>query len=165
MKLNNKGMTLVELIISVALISVVVGFLFKVVLDVKYEKDNPGYASNNQINRAEIIKTIQSELLAYGLNEVSVDSSKNNLEFILTNGNKITFDITSNNKKLVYKNEYKNKTKTWTVKDSGYKYTDIIYEDLALCYVKVIIGISDNINEDKLIDDIEILAKYSNCEY
>ena len=50
MKLNNKGMTLVELLISIALIGIVLTFLFQMLNDLHLETENNNYAYNNQIN-------------------------------------------------------------------------------------------------------------------
>ena len=55
--LNNKGMSLMEILVSIILISVVLVFLFELLIDLKNESKNNDYASNNQINRMEIIYT------------------------------------------------------------------------------------------------------------
>lgn len=72
---NKKGITLVELIISVALISIVVLFLFQLFLDVRYSDRKVDYARNNQQERAIILKTIQDDFLDYGLIGLSDTSS------------------------------------------------------------------------------------------
>ena len=72
---NKKGITLVELIISVALISIVVLFLFQLFLDVRYSDRKVDYARNNQQERAIILKTVQDDFLDYGLIGLSDTSS------------------------------------------------------------------------------------------
>lgn len=64
MKLNNKGTSLIELIVSVALISVVLLFMFKLLLDVNNEITNNTFAKDNQVVRAEVIRTIENDLNA-----------------------------------------------------------------------------------------------------
>lgn len=65
--MKNKGITLVELIISISLISVVVIFIFQLLVDVRYNNNKTDYARENQQKRALIIKTIQDDFLDYGL--------------------------------------------------------------------------------------------------
>lgn len=60
MKLNNKGLSIVELIISIALISIVMVFMYRLITDVTFEKDNDYFASLNQDQRVEIIDTVQA---------------------------------------------------------------------------------------------------------
>ena len=58
MKLNNKGVTVIELIISVALVSVVMLFLYQMLSDITYDKENEFFASGNQVQRIEIANAI-----------------------------------------------------------------------------------------------------------
>ena len=59
-KLNNKGLTLIELIVSVALMSVVMLFLYRLLSNVTYDKDNEYFASQNQEQRIEIVDYIET---------------------------------------------------------------------------------------------------------
>ena len=45
---NNKGITLVELIVSIALISIVIMFLFRLLVDVRYNENNMDFNRKNQ---------------------------------------------------------------------------------------------------------------------
>ena len=47
--LNKKGSSLLELIISIALISVVMGFLVKLLVDLNNKDTNSDFAINNQV--------------------------------------------------------------------------------------------------------------------
>ena len=71
MKLNNKGTSLIELIVSVALISVVLIFMFKLLLDVNNEITNNTFAKDNQVVRAEVIRMIENDLNANILTGIS----------------------------------------------------------------------------------------------
>lgn len=62
MKLNKKGMTLVEIIISIALISIVLVFLFSLLVDVKDINDEASINSDYLINKALILKNIEEDL-------------------------------------------------------------------------------------------------------
>ena len=60
---NNHGITLIELVISIALISIVIMFLFRLVVDVRYGDNNTDFNRENQQTRAIIIKTVQQDFL------------------------------------------------------------------------------------------------------
>lgn len=60
---NNKGITLIELIVSIALITIVIMFLFRLMVDVQYSENNTDFNRANQQTRAIIIKTIQQDFL------------------------------------------------------------------------------------------------------
>ena len=54
-----KGFTIIEIIISVALISVVMLFLFQLLTDVEFEATHPTYARENQVVRASVMRSVQ----------------------------------------------------------------------------------------------------------
>lgn len=85
MKLNKKGISLMELLVSIILISIVLVFLFQILTDLKDETSNNDYAYSNQVNRMEIIKTIEDDLTKYDL--IGVKDETYELGYI-----KITFD-------------------------------------------------------------------------
>ena len=78
--LNKKGVTLAEVIISIALISVVLVFMVKLLIELNNAETNTTYAGGNQIVRAEILRTINNDLLNKTLVNVSDNNSnKDNL--------------------------------------------------------------------------------------
>lgn len=87
--MNKKGFTMTELIVSIAIIAVVMIFLVNLLVDIKYDKTNELYDTKNQINRAEIIKTIQNDLDGKVITGITdTGSSSNNLVVnIITNDN------------------------------------------------------------------------------
>lgn len=60
MKLNKKGMTLIEIIVSVCMLSTIMIFMYNLLAQVSYEKDNEFFASRNQEQRIEIISYIEN---------------------------------------------------------------------------------------------------------
>lgn len=66
MKLNNKGVTLVEIIISVALISIVLIFLFSLLIQVNNENSDNEVKSSYLVNQSTFIKQIEEDFLDYG---------------------------------------------------------------------------------------------------
>ena len=80
MKLNNKGVTIIELIVSIALISVVMLFMYRLLADVTFQKDNDYFASVNQEQRIEIIDKLETHL-----------SSNSNIKSVTVSGRNIYF--------------------------------------------------------------------------
>lgn len=62
MKLNNNGITLTEIIISIALISIVLIFLFSLLVTVNDINDESEVNSTYLINKSLILKNIESDL-------------------------------------------------------------------------------------------------------
>ena len=123
--MNKKGFTMTELIVSIAIIAVVMIFLVNLLVDIRYDKKNELYDTKNQINRAEIIKTIQNDLdgkIIKDITDTEIDSTdtgsdSNNLVVnIITDDNSnhiIKADsnhiyYTSNNKKTKWSLEKNN---------------------------------------------------------
>jgi len=80
--MNQKGITLVEVIISVGLISVVMLFLFNVLQDMQFEDAHASYAKDNQLNRAIILKNVQDDFADYKLNNVQIQNIADGREII-----------------------------------------------------------------------------------
>lgn len=174
MKLNNRGISLMELLVSIILISIVLVFLFQILTDLKDETSNNDYAYNNQINRMEIIKTIEDDLTKYDL--IGIKDETEDLGYI-----KITFDyhpeesnlqsslmIKRNNDKdvVTYTNVLGEKN-SWTMQtaeiDKCYEFTYYKDDSSKKHYLKIQIPIyskpyheDNNDKKNNPVDDIEI---------
>ena len=62
MKLNNKGITLTELLITIVLVGIVLLFLFQLLIDIKGETETNTFAYNNQYNRTESLYKIEEDI-------------------------------------------------------------------------------------------------------
>lgn len=71
MKNNNKGMTLVEVIICITLISIVAIFLFNILASVNKQNKKSQTQSNLLINQALIIQAIETDFIDYQLENIS----------------------------------------------------------------------------------------------
>lgn len=121
-KMNNKGSTLLELIISIALISVILVFMVRLLVDLNDSETNNKYAKKNQVIRAEILRTIENDLQNKILTDIRDNSTTSNL--IITfkfDGNKES-NINVLKDKLTYKNT-DGKTRTWTLKEGYFNIT------------------------------------------
>ena len=92
-KLNKNGFTLVELIVSVALISVLLLFMYSLLANITFENDDDFIATKNQSLRIDIIKTIENNIL----NNPDITSFKvcnsNKMDFYYRNGATIRLKI------------------------------------------------------------------------
>lgn len=79
MKLNKKGMSLMELLVTIVLIGIVLTFIFQLLVDLKNERETNNFANNNQLNRIEIIQTIGNDLNNYTLQSITNASADGNL--------------------------------------------------------------------------------------
>ncbi len=104
--LNKKGMTLVEIIVSIGLISIVMIYLFNLLIDIQYESNHPSYAKDNMITRATIIKTIQKDLLDNELYKIDTFHVNNSVMFtFLTKENTIFGNMTVTENSITYNDE------------------------------------------------------------
>lgn len=92
--MDKKGFTMTELMVSIAIIAVVMVFLVKMLIDVRYDNRNELYDTKNQINRAEIIKTIQNDLDENVITSINDSGSADNN--LVININAININTNSN---------------------------------------------------------------------
>ncbi len=104
--LNKKGMTLLEIVISIALISVVMLFLFSLLNDIQYESKHTSYAKDFLVSRATIIKDVEEDILNNNITnvmQVNVDANKTTLNFFVgSDPSNMNLEVES--KKITYKN-------------------------------------------------------------
>ncbi len=175
MKLNKKGISLIELLVSIILISIVLIFLIQILSDLKDETSNNDYAYNNQINRTEILKTIEDDLTKYDL--IGISDETEELGYI-----KITFDYHPQESNLqssliIKKNEDKDivtytnilgEKSSWTMSNAEISncYTFTYFNDSSSAekhYFKINIPIynkpyheDNNEKKNNPVDDLEI---------
>lgn len=120
MKLNNKGVTIIELLVSVALVSVVLMFLYNLLSNVTFEKTTDFIASTNQANRIDIITTIENDLILD--NDVELVESQTTSRKVVMKGKNGQYQIVITDDTLKYsvKGVLQN---TWKIK--GGKFEDI----------------------------------------
>lgn len=130
-KINKRGSTLLELVISIALISIILVFLMRLLVDLNNTETNNVYAKDNQINRAEILRMIENDLNSNTITNIdSTGSTSNNLKIKFTFKNNKTSIIDATENKFTYKSS-SNSTRNWTI-DGGKIYTkkaNVSYSD------------------------------------
>lgn len=71
MNKKNSGMTIVEIIISLAIISIVIVLLFALLMSVRNEDASNAVKSNFVINQSSFIKAIEEDLVNYGVKSIA----------------------------------------------------------------------------------------------
>lgn len=61
--MNNKGMTLVEIVISIGLVSIIMVFTLNLLVELRSEEALGSNKSNDLLNRSIIIRTVQNDFL------------------------------------------------------------------------------------------------------
>ncbi len=151
--MNKKGVTILELLISISFISVVILLLLKVMVSLENINNDATYASSDEIRRAEIIKEIESELLNKKLNGLNILEEENSTKIIFMFAEEKE-ELVIEDKKLTFKDSYTLKTKN----ASYSRCVDYHYTELENNYYYVSINIPVLINglNTKTIDDITI---------
>ena len=112
--MNRRGVTILELLISISMISVVILLLLKVMFSLNNINNDTSYASSDEISRTEIIKNIENDFLKLKLNGINILEGDNTI---------ITFAYEEENKNLtIYKNkiEYNNETFSLNSENASY---------------------------------------------
>jgi len=159
---------MVELLVSIALIAIVMVFLVRLLVDVRYDGVNEQYDTKDQINRAEIIKTIESDFANEAITSINdIGSTASNLKInISTKSDKAATIEINQEDSFIY--TFNGSRKKWSLKnkennsETHYKKTNIP--------LKVIKGNpADSISTDSkdylIIIDIPLLVDESMAKY
>lgn len=71
MNANNKGMTIIEILLSIVIIGIVLILLFTLLSQVKHEDKDNNIQSNFIINQSTFIKSIEEDIVNYGVKSIS----------------------------------------------------------------------------------------------
>lgn len=107
---NKKGMTLIELLVSIVFVGIILVFMFGMLNSLKNEAENSNFAYYNQTNKIDAIHTIEKDLNEYVL--LGIESKSNsdiNLNFHYLKGvdnktAKLYFNTKNNKNYLNYEN-------------------------------------------------------------
>lgn len=164
--LNNKGTTLIEVIISIALISIVLVFMIRLLIDLNNEENNNEYAINNQLNRAEILRMVENDLNGNVINNISDYSTNEALivEFAFESSKIARINATNDSFRYTASNGVVRK---WTIKDGtlNFKKANVYYnqdtkaenERIYTLQIQIEINTANEKNSstnNNLIDDI-----------
>ena len=154
---------MVEIMIAVALISLVMVFVFNLLVDLRQEETLSNYKSQDQLNRSIITKYIQDDFLTKGIKKLAKCSAADSSGFIACID--ITFKDNTSKRIKINQNYFyygvKNDMERWKL--SAAKYSN----SFAYCYKEVgeyyyiqflfPVDMTDNVLESRMIFDIELL--------
>src|SRR5574344_789943 len=84
--MNNKGTTLIEVMVSIGLIAIVMIFLFNLLIDLKAEDALSSKNNDEALNRATILRLINTDFIDKGISKITFcdnkDCTKDFLYFI-----------------------------------------------------------------------------------
>lgn len=153
--MNKKGVTILELLISISLISIIILLLLKVMFSLDNINNDKTYASNDEIKRTEIIKNIESDFLKLKLQGLEITKDVNTIfKFFYENESK---ELKIEKNRLTYNNEVQ------TLESSNASY-DLCptYEYISLSdsYYLVKIEIPVLINNENTTKNDDIVLTY-----
>ena len=137
--MDKKGFTMTELMVSIAIIAVVMVFLVKMLIDVRYDNRNELYDTKNQINRAEIIKTIQNDLdkkIIASINDSGSDDNKLVININTDYNTTATIEaVTQDGEEYIKYKSTSNKNYKWMIERNN-KETYIKKNDIVLSVIE-----------------------------
>ena len=137
-----KGFTILELLISIALISVVLLLLLRVMMQLEVINHDTSYASDDEIARTELIKKIETDFLDLQLNGLSIH--QNSDETVLTFMMEEEKELVISSREITYDDE------VYALKSSNASYDVCVeykYQDLDDDYYLVMFTIPVLIDE------------------
>lgn len=167
--MNNKGFTIIELLVSIALISVVMVFMMELLFDLQYEQSDNFIAVSNQETRFEIIDFAEKKI--FKTDGIKNIQNKNGELLIKDSSNNVIYKIKITNTNFSFlQNDLV--LRQWDINNATMDTNIICNDNIAgsyygvLCKIKVY---TENINNSSLnnniLDDIEISFKYKEDKY
>ncbi len=165
MILNKKGVTILELLISITLVGVVVLLLLRLTISLGNINNDTTYASSDEINRTTIIKNIETELLKRklkGLEIITVNELK--IKWMMEDNTEETLIVRE--KELEFKGEVyplESKEATYQLCPS-YSYTliDNDYYEVNITIPVLIKGVNTTEKDDIVIDYLALIKEGNN---
>lgn len=168
-EMKKNGFTLTELLVSIVLISVIMVFLVKLLIQVSYEKSNELYDTANSINRSEIINKVEKDFFITPLKSLSCSKNDKKLVIEFKNvDNKISkleiakFELETY---ITYDSIIDSKTEKWKLEKNNpdtfinienVKYKLIVSQDSSISnkqYYALQINIPVIVDNNKIIDN------------
>lgn len=169
--MNKKGVTILEILISMFIVSIVILLLIHVMISLSKINHDDSYASDDEITRTEIIKNIESDFLKLKLKGIRINKTEElEIVFVYESQEKI---LKLEKNRLLYDKE------AYTLKSSGASYDFCVFEEyqeldphyfLVRLLIPVLINGENTTNQDDiiltymgLIDESQSFANVSIC--
>ena len=102
---DKRGFTLVELVLSVTLLSIVLIFMMTALVELKDKENENGADAKLLVNQAIISKTINSDIIVSGLESISACADMNCFNLTFSNGTTKTLKLMADNQTIFYGSE------------------------------------------------------------
>ncbi len=160
MKLNNKGITLVELVVSIGLISIIILFLFRLLVDLRYSNNNTDFNRIDQQTRAVILKTIQKDFIERKIIKIEDLTNGENLVLQFTYSDNSSAKLQVSKKSITY--ILGNDKETWELKEENaefgihcVKFSNNLTSEEELFFLQITIPVVMKSKPKNSIDDLE----------
>ncbi len=162
-KIGKKGLSILELVVAVGLISIVILFLYRLLIDLNNELTSNDFAINNQSNRFDIISEIRLDLEGEVISQITLSEDKKIIEIYFESGKNSNINISST-ENISYKTK-DNVNNAWSIKGAmiDYKDTSVCTHEVSSTEKIIEINIPVYTNNDRnssdnnnALDDIQI---------
>ncbi len=163
--MNKRGVTILELLISIVMTSVIVLLLIKVTFSFSKINNDESYASGDEIERFEIIKNIEKDFLSLNLEGININDN-NDKTIITFSFRDTTKELIIENKSITYDNTlYTLKSNKATYnKCLEYSYT-LLDNNYYLVKINIPVLIDNKnttINDDITLTYLSLINDYNN---
>ncbi len=150
--MNKKGITIIELLVSISLVSIVLLLLLRVMFSLNNINNASNYASSDEISRTTIIKNIENDFLNFKLKDLEINKLANKTEINLFYENNTEEKIIIKEKELTYKDTYSLETNKAYYDLEPVIIKQALDEDYYLIMIKIKVLMEDEKDAEK--DDI-----------
>lgn len=155
-----KGFSLIELLVSLVIISITMVFMTVLLTNLRSEKADYYYNANDSVNTASITKILNEDAMKYGIKSIELPTASNYGNFLITYGNGSIGKIQTVSRnsfryildeKIVFSKSY---SKIGNISFSYNKNSEEYYKEYDTnadgnpdyCFIKYIIGIPSSAN-------------------
>ena len=162
--MNKKGTTIVELIISLGLISIVLLFMIRLLIDINNANNNDAFAKDNQFNRIEIIRAIENDISSKKIVNITQNEDTNSIVINFLFSDSTSSHLTLGKDTLMYEVDSTSIKRKWVMKECSLDIKNIdFYLNRDLKNFSFVINIPvytindlNNMINNNIIDDITI---------
>ncbi len=149
--MNKKGFTLVEVTISVALLSLVMVFMLRFISDIRRNEDSISMTTDLLLNKTIIARSLNEDIKkSEGISSSICTSSKCTL--VLGNDKTKTIEISGEGRIVTYKNETDGKVDLTRRLPEGYTYSLSKIENDLVTVIKISVSSNPEYNIE-IVDD------------
>lgn len=155
--MNNKGTTLIEILVSIILITIVIVFIFSMLMDLRNEDFIASNKNEDSLNRSSIIHLIENDFINKGLTKIKNNKCSDNdcIKLTFTYSDGVSKELEVRNNYVAYDNEI------WIISEvDGMSTTTYDFSKATWCY-KAKEDTYVTTNKSQLLFTLSIPTKHS----